>query len=108
MKLYFLAIITLAALGFELSSAVAQQAGPDAFFRPVTSGDLNTRLPPRLDQNRILTGGGSDSDFFSFSGNGGCPETVLIGSVDGDTEVFGGVDIDVVIENDIVINCGGL
>lgn len=106
MKHHFLTLSAVIYLSLGVASAEAQRASPDQFFRPVTSSDLVTKLPPRLNQNKLLAG--NERDFLSFDGSGGCPETVLIGSVDGDTEVFGGVDIDVVIENDIIINCGGL
>ena len=89
------------------SQAFAQFTSKEEFYRPVSAGDLNTRVAPRIDQDRLLSGG-NETDFFSFSGSGGCPDTVLIGSVDGDSDVFGGVDIDVVVESDIIINCGRL
>ena len=85
----------------------AQGEGPDQFFRPVTSNDLVTRLPPRANVDRRFSS--DTSNFLDFDGrSGGCPDNVLIGSVDGDADVFGGVDIDVVVNSDIIINCGGL
>ena len=101
--------ILIAAL-FVLSipqTAFAQFESPDQFYRPVSSRDLVTKLPPRTDTDKLLSSDGSN--FFDFDGNsGGCPESILIGSVDEDADVFGGVDIDVVIDSDITISCGGL
>lgn len=88
-------------------SAFAQQQGPDQFFRPVKSRDLITELPPRQDQDKTFSV--NNSNFFDFDGrSNGCPETINIGSIDSDTDIFGNPRIDVVIENDIIIDCGGL
>lgn len=97
----FLAILTFV---IAQQNAAAQE-GPDEFYRPIQSRDLVTKLPPRVGVSKSFSG--SESDFLSFQGDG-CPETILIGSVDEDSDVFGGVDIDVVVESDIIIQCGGL
>ena len=106
MKATLLSVLISGFVFAGISPAFSQAQNPDQFYRPVKSKDLITKLPPRVDKEKLLSG--NNGDFLSFDGNGGCPETVLIGSVDEDSDVFGSVDIDVVIENDIIIDCGGL
>lgn len=82
----------------------AKKEDVEKFYRPVTSKDLVTKLPPRIDKDKLLDTG---TAFFSDQ-NGGCPDTISIGSVDSETDIFGDVNIDVYIGNDVYINCGGL
>lgn len=99
--------LSIALLSILFCSEVSAQSSPDQFYRPVSSRDLITILPPRVDQDKLLSE--NQEDFLSFGGSGGgCPDEILIGSVDGDASIFGGVDIEVVINNDIIVDCGGL
>lgn len=91
---------------FVSTFAHAQQKpneGMDKVFRAANSNDLMTRLPPRFDENNF----GPDEGNFLDS-DGPCPNEINIGAVTQDTPVYGGVDINVVIDSDIVIQCGGL
>ena len=86
------------------SASSANNTNVDKFYRPAKSNDLVTKLAPRIDHDKLLDG---NSALFT-SENGGCPEQILIGSVDEDADIFGDVDIDVYIGNDVFIDCGGL
>jgi len=95
--------MTALLLLYGIFPATANSLDVDGFFRPVTSRDLVTKLPPRLDLDRNF-----DRDTISLdSQNGACPDEILIGSVDENTDVFGDIEIDVFIGDDVFINCGG-
>lgn len=101
----FQAVLFAAALS-AAAPAMAQSRpneGMDDVFRASAYRDFGTQLPPRGDG---LNFDRMDADFFSSSN--ACPDEVNIGSILDDAPVFGGVDIEVVINSDIVINCGGL
>ena len=95
--------IFIAALIISMPAFAQQKPneGMENVYRGVKSSDLPTFLPPRLD-DRVL----GDDEFFRDA-NGGCPDEISIGSVSGDTNVTGSVDIDVYLDNDITIICGG-
>ena len=85
--------------------AHAQSGNPngdlDSFYRPVGSGDVIAKLPPRFDSGNSRFG----FDERSFlTGSGGCPQEISIASID-EEQVFGNVNIEVVIEKDIFIQC---
>ncbi|NCO03812.1 MAG: hypothetical protein GW903_06445 [Alphaproteobacteria bacterium] len=89
-------------------SAIAQDkpnAGIENLYRGVKTNDLITFLPPRLGQDSLLNNNNEDG---FFSRDNGCPNEILIGSVAEDSGIRGSVDIDVVIDSDITIVCGGL
>jgi len=62
---------------------------------------LAVKLPPRIDSDE--TGKNETTAI-----DGGCPDSISIGSVPDGTTVNGDVDIEVVITEDIYIRCGGL
>ena len=99
----FTAVVLLTVVS---TAALAQGGGNRAdlekFYKPVTSKDLRTQLPPRLGAESRFDGNDA-----LFSGNGGCPDEINIGSVTGDESVFGGTDINVSIDGDIIVQCGG-
>lgn len=86
----------IASIGLPSLAQQLPNEGIEDFYRPLRHGDLITKLPPRADH------GNRQGDFLSGEG---CPEDVLIGSVEQDTPVFGDIDIEVIIENDIFIEC---
>ncbi len=88
---------------FSIQSASAQEMpheGKESFYRAIKHSDLITILPPRNKDD-------SDSAFGRnfFSGGGGCPDEINIGSITEDTPIFGGVDIELFIDSDITIIC---
>lgn len=104
-SIYFI-LILLAAVFLNTAVANAQGASPRAnlerFYKPITSNELFVNLPPRItDRNRFSANGNF------ISGENGCPDEIIIGSITDDSSVFGGADIDVAIDGDIIIQCGG-
>lgn len=98
-------VITLGALCYS-QPALAQQKpndGIERFYEPASSDKLVTILPKRQNNRSRFSDGTSFID-----GQNGCPDTIQIGSVDSDTPIFGNVDINVVLQNDIFIDCGDL
>ena len=99
----FILISSLALWPAIAGASSANNTNVDKFYRPVKSNDLVTKLPPRLNQDKNF---GRNSAFFS-SENQGCPEEINIGSVDEDTDIFGDIDIEVYIGDDVFIDCAG-
>ncbi len=102
-----LQVLTAFILLVSTSTAVMAQGGGnradvERFYKPVTSKDLRTQLPPRLGAESRFDG----NDAF-FTGDGGCPDQINIGSVTDGSSVFGGTDINVSIDGDIIVQCGG-
>ncbi|HIF25101.1 MAG TPA: hypothetical protein EYG18_06485 [Micavibrio sp.] len=81
-------------------SAYSQGQNPDAFFRPVKSSDLVTKLPPRLDQDKRF-----DENTSASFGSNGCPDEINIGSIPEDSDIFGDIDIEVIVGGDVFIDC---
>lgn len=99
MKIQFLLAILLLPVLIQEARASAQK-DVEAFYRPVKSKDLVTKLPPRLDKS-------FDRDSAAFtSETDGCPEKILIGSIDENADIFGDVNIDVYIGDEVFIDCG--
>lgn len=107
MRSFFLpALAALTGLSMMFpSSASAQRQDLDTFYRPVQSTDLFVKLPPRFDDRTGLEAERSLQTPSFFSGSGGCPDEINIGSVTGDTSVFGSVDIEVFLDSDVTIIC---
>lgn len=99
--LVFLTLMAVDSISVSYAEPSASQ-NVEEFYRPISHRDLYTRLPPRLEDTTL--GGDNSLDFFSESSD--CPDTIMIGSVDSETDVFGSVDIDVYIDSDISIRCG--
>ncbi len=101
MKVFFISTLLLV-VTFG-SVAYAQEKpndGKESFYRAVKSSDLITLLPPRE--------GSGGSNLFGesfFTGTGGCPDEINIGSVTDGTPVFGGIDIELFLDSDITIIC---
>ena len=91
--LFFLCIFAL--------PSFAQKGDVEAFYRGVKQSDLYAKLPPRVDVERNF-----DNNVQFSSENQGCPEEINIGSVDENTDIFGDVEIEVFIGNDVFIDCG--
>ncbi len=95
-------IYTLALLSCIVSMpsfSASKKGDIEKFYKPVTQKDLTVDLPERLD-------GRFDTGDALFSGNGGCPDEINIGSVTEDTTVIGSTDINVSIDGDIIVQCG--
>jgi hypothetical protein len=102
---FFIGVIAVAAaLAPQVSLAEAppnSKAAVEELFRPLKSKDLNAYLPERFnDAGRF----GGETTF--FSGTGACPQQVNIGSVADDSTIYGGTDINVAIQGDVIIQCG--
>lgn len=95
------ALIAFTALSFLVSgSAYSQGQNPETFYRPIKSTDLHTKLPPRSNQDKRF-----DENTEALFGNNGCPDEINIGSISEDADIFGDVDIDVFVGNDVFIDC---
>ncbi len=89
------------------SHSVMAQNSPrqdvEGFYEPMTYNKIKNPVAPRINQKNLRQNADGSSSLF-FSGQG-CPNEISIGSVDTDTPIFGGIDIEVVINNDITIVC---
>lgn len=104
MRLFLLTLL-ISAFSYPALAQDKPNAGVEDFYRGVKTNDLITFLPPRIGQDSLLDDNGEES---FFSRDNGCPNEILIGSVGDDSGIRGSVDIDVVIDSDITIVCGGL
>lgn len=104
MKKIFL-ILILMSVSVTAFAQDKPNSGIQDLYRGVKTSDLITFLPPRIGQDSLLNNNNEDG---FFSRDNGCPNEILIGSIGEDSGIRGSVDIDVVINSDITIVCGGL
>ena len=97
-----LPLMVLLALGVVMPAKAQDYISPDEYYKPVTKRDLdyNAKFLARRDGVS-----GSNSGFNSF--NSGCPDEINIGGIGNNTRVIGSVNIDVNIDENFRINCGG-
>jgi hypothetical protein len=100
MRIYFTMIALLVTSMMTISHAWAQSdIMPDEYYRSMTKNQLNYRLP-----SKSLSSDSLGRQLGSF-GSGNCPDQINIGGIPEGTDIFGNVDIDVVINQDIFIDC---
>lgn len=95
----FTALISLS----SLAQTVPNKADVEKFYKPATAKDLRVYLSPQMK---------SKSDRFNssdavFSGSGGCPDQINIGSISAGSGFTGGTDINVSVQGDIIVSCNG-
>ncbi len=107
MRILSFVFVVLFFITFVVECNVSAQEMPnegiETFYRPIKSSDLIVFLPPRSDDRASSLGSFGQS--MLFTGGGDCPDEINIGSVSDDTPIFGGIDIELFIDSDIIIMC---
>lgn len=93
-------LLLISATFLCLSSFAHAQGELDSFYRPYQKNELNYRLRPYYDNDKYST------DLNSLRRNV-CPDEINIGNISEDSKIFGNVDINIVIDEDVYIDCSG-
>jgi hypothetical protein len=75
---------------------------PDEYYKPVTKRDLDYNSKTLTNKSGSFANGAGLNSF-----NSGCPDEINIGGIGNNTRVIGSVDIDINIDENFRINCGG-
>ncbi|MFZ4761874.1 MAG: hypothetical protein ACOYK8_03570 [Alphaproteobacteria bacterium] len=108
-KLVAVFLIAVTLLSGRADFSHAQQADVENFYRTKDYRTLKYKLPPKLDDSPGSQNSGvninSRLDSSSNISSSGCPQEVLLGSVSTQRPIFGDVNINVVVDSPVTVQC---